>query len=146
MDAVNIYTGEVTKDVHVFDAVNIPIIGTPEVSDAKVTKTEQSYIPPEQQVRDMEQAGIFLNAVREARFAPDITPFTEEEEFLDPTRAPGTDIVDVVRLAHQTGLRLREQDAANRAAREKAAEAEAKAQLDAAVAAAVAAQKASTQT
>lgn len=147
MQGRDVLTGEVVEDVVLFSPRIVPVMKSPESSDSSVTKTEQSYIPPDQQVRDMEQAGVFLNEVRAARFAADPGPFeAEEEEFLDPTRAPGVDIVDVVRLAHATGLRLREQDAKAREAREAAIAAERQKAFDDAVALALAAKAAGTST
>lgn len=124
MNAVNVITGEVREDITVFDSIWRPDIKTPEASDSKDTKTEQGYIPPQQQIADMERAGIALQATRRARFDSDLYPegTLSMDIALDPYRNKAADIVDLVKTATETGARLRDQDAK---AREAAAAAEA---------------------
>lgn len=152
MQGVKLLTGELVE-VELFSSMIVPIWKSPETSDSKDTKTEQSYIPPEQQVRDMQLAGIALSETRRARFSPDGTFDSDllaegEEVPLDPTRSGGVDITDVVKIARATGLRLREQDKKQSAEREAAEVARRKKEIDDAVAKAMAElpKGASTQT
>lgn len=145
MKGYNNLTGELVENVFVFDQVIRPDLPNPEKSDSADTKTEQSYIPPAQQIADQMKAGVYLNEVRRARFSPEFDSelgYQPEEEIqLDPTRDPGADMADVFRLAHATGLRLREQDKKDREAKKAAAEAAAAAELQAKIDAAVAAKE-----
>lgn len=137
MNAVNVITGETRDDLVLFDSTWRPVIKTPESSDAKDTKTEQGYIPPQQQIADMERAGISLQATRRARFDSDLYPdgILSEEIALDPYRDKAADIIDLVKAATQTGAKLREQDAlARKAAADQEATAKAIAQTELATA------------
>lgn len=143
----HVVTGEVfdtVKDVTgpldpVASSMWAPVVDTPESSRAEDTKTEQGYVPPEDQMREMERSGLALQVMRRARYDSDLYPegVLDEEIALDPFRDKSADVVDLVRQAVQTGARLREQDKkakAAQAAAETAARAKAHEELVASLA------------
>lgn len=116
MKGVNILTGEQLDGVQFFTQFVRPLaVFEEEVDETSIT--EQSYVPVQQQIRDMTNAGLFLDAARKARFDSDLSYNPEEDIALDPARNPGADVVDILKAGAEAGRRIREQDLAAAAKR-----------------------------
>lgn len=130
MELVDRFTGELVNKPFQTDRYIRPK-GDGEIPDDR-TITEQSYIPGDQLIKDMQEAGVFLSQQRKLRF--DLTFQTAvlglepgQDPDLDPTRSPGFDLVDAGQLAERLAESKRKRDLVNAEATRQAA---AKAQQD----------------
>lgn len=106
MKVYDIFTGEVSEKAFATSyAPQLEVVLEP-CDDRSIT--EEGYIPPEVQIREMIEAGQRLDLARKERFA---AMSQEEEEQLEPdvTMQPGVDVVDVMAAARSTSSRLEEQ-------------------------------------
>lgn len=138
MELIDIYTGELVNGPFQTSRYVRPA-GDGEKGDPR-TITEQSYIPGDQLIKDMQEAGVFLNQQRKLRF--DLTFQSAvlglqpgEDPDLDPTRSPGFDLVDAGVLAERLAESKRRRDLVNAEATRQAAEKAQREIIDKAVAA-----------
>lgn len=128
MKAIHRMTGEVIDSVEGYTQWIRPLPDQGEKMDSKPAVTIEPYMPPQIQVADMMDAGLRLAEARKARYDTVELGIGEGEDVpLDPTRAPGVDMVDIQRAAEKASAALKAsyQSASEAAAAKAKAEAEA---------------------
>ncbi|WNK15116.1 MAG: hypothetical protein [Microvirus sp.] len=132
MKAYDLLTGE-ALNASVMSNLTRPVQGRIPDGDSS-TITEQGYIPPSALIQDMEDMGARILADRRARFDNRELELDDDEDVpLDPLREPGSDIVDVMRVAAIAKKRLEVVNTARSKAVELEVAKQNKLQLDAAV-------------
>lgn len=136
MELVDIYTGELVE--RPFQTTRfIRPSGDGEPGDPR-TITEQSFIPADQLIKDMQEAGVMLSESRKLRFSKtfqsEVLGLKEgEEPDLDPTRQPGFDLVDAGEIATRVRTAKEKSDLIKAEATRQAAEKAQQAIIDRAV-------------